>query len=56
MGIAIIGGVLVSTFLTLFVVPAFYLVCDKLEQQGSFSAIWAAFKSKISAKRGQSVS
>ena len=49
MGVAIIGGVLVSTFLTLFVVPAFYLVCDKLEQQGSFTMIWNALKTKLSA-------
>ena len=48
MGVAIIGGVLVSTLLTLFVVPAFYLVCDKLEQKGSFGAVVDAFKSKLS--------
>jgi hydrophobe/amphiphile efflux-1 (HAE1) family protein len=48
MGIAIIGGVLVSTVLTLFVVPAFYLVCDKIEQKGSFSMILAALKAKLS--------
>ncbi len=48
MGIAIIGGVLVSTLLTLFVVPAFYLVCDKLEQKGSFPLILAAVKEKLS--------
>jgi HAE1 family hydrophobic/amphiphilic exporter-1 len=47
MGIAIIGGVLVSTFLTLYVVPAFYLVCDKIEQKGSFSMILAATKAKL---------
>ncbi|MFH0985959.1 MAG: efflux RND transporter permease subunit [Candidatus Omnitrophota bacterium] len=48
MGVAIIGGVLVSTLLTLFVVPAFYLVCDKVEQKGSFSAILSAVKVKLS--------
>jgi HAE1 family hydrophobic/amphiphilic exporter-1 len=48
MGIAIIGGVLVSTFLTLYVVPAFYLVCDKIEQKGSLTLILAATKEKIS--------
>lgn len=48
MGVAIIGGVLVSTLLTLFVVPAFYLVCDKIEQKGSFSAILAATQVKLS--------
>jgi HAE1 family hydrophobic/amphiphilic exporter-1 len=48
MGVAIIGGVLVSTLLTLFVVPAFYLVCDKLEQKGSITMILAALKSKLS--------
>jgi hypothetical protein len=47
-GIAIIGGVLVSTFLTLFVVPAFYLVCDKIEQKGSFGMIVQAVKEKLS--------
>jgi HAE1 family hydrophobic/amphiphilic exporter-1 len=47
MGIAIIGGVIVSTFLTLYVVPAFYLVCDKIEQKGSFSMIMAAVKAKL---------
>ncbi|MDD5226160.1 MAG: efflux RND transporter permease subunit, partial [Candidatus Omnitrophica bacterium] len=48
MGVAIIGGVLVSTFLTLFVVPAFYLVCDKLEQKGSFGQIVATLQAKLS--------
>jgi HAE1 family hydrophobic/amphiphilic exporter-1 len=48
MGVAVIGGVLVSTMLTLFVVPAFYLVCDKVEQKGSFSMILAAVKVKLS--------
>ena len=55
MGVAIIGGVLVSTILTLFVVPSFYLVCDKIEQKGSFSMILAAVKvklSKYSPKKG----
>jgi multidrug efflux pump len=47
MGVAIIGGVLISTLLTLFVVPAFYLVCDKIEQKGSFSMILAATKNKL---------
>ncbi len=47
MGVAIIGGVLVSTFLTLYVVPAFYLVCDKIEQKGSFGMIVKATKSKL---------
>jgi len=47
MGVAIIGGVLVSTFLTLYVVPAFYLVCDKIEQKGSFSQIFLAIKAKL---------
>ncbi|MFA5159657.1 MAG: efflux RND transporter permease subunit, partial [Candidatus Omnitrophota bacterium] len=48
MGVAIIGGVLVSTLLTLFVVPAFYLVCDKIEQKGSFTLIFAAIRDKLS--------
>lgn len=48
MGVAIIGGVLVSTLLTLFVVPAFYLVCDKVEQKGSATMILAAIKTKLS--------
>ena len=48
MGVAIIGGVLVSTVLTLFVVPAFYLVCDKIEQKGSFSLILQAIRTKLS--------
>ncbi|MFH1799328.1 MAG: efflux RND transporter permease subunit [Candidatus Omnitrophota bacterium] len=48
MGVAIIGGVFVSTILTLFVVPSFYLVCDKLEQKGSFTLILAALKDKLS--------
>jgi HAE1 family hydrophobic/amphiphilic exporter-1 len=48
MGLAIIGGVLVSTILTLFVVPSFYLVCDKLEQKGSGPIILAALKTKLS--------
>jgi len=48
MGVAIIGGVLVSTLLTLFVVPAFYLVCDKIEQKGSFAMIFTAVKAKLS--------
>jgi HAE1 family hydrophobic/amphiphilic exporter-1 len=33
MAIAVIGGVLVSTVLTLFVVPAAYLVFSKFEKQ-----------------------
>jgi len=48
MGVAIIGGVLVSTLLTLFVVPSFYLVCDKLEQEGSAAMILAGLKAKLS--------
>lgn len=48
MGVAIIGGVLVSTLLTLYVVPSFYLVCDKLEQKGSFGQIFAALKARLS--------
>jgi apolipoprotein N-acyltransferase len=47
MGVAIIGGVLVSTLLTLFVVPAFYLICDKLEQKGSAGLIFDALKAKL---------
>lgn len=47
MGVAIIGGILVLTLLTLFVVPAFYLVCDKLEQKGSFTLILAELKTKL---------
>jgi HAE1 family hydrophobic/amphiphilic exporter-1 len=49
MGVAIIGGVIVSTLLTLFVVPAFYLVCDKIEQKGSFTLIGQAVKTKLSS-------
>ena len=49
MGVSIIGGVLVSTLLTLFVVPAFYLVCDKVEQKGSAKLIWGALKVKLSS-------
>lgn len=48
MGIAIIGGVLVSTLLTLFVVPAFYLVCDELEQKKSARLVFNALKEKLS--------
>jgi multidrug efflux pump subunit AcrB len=33
MGLAIIGGTIVSTLLTLFVVPAFYLMLSKLESK-----------------------
>jgi multidrug efflux pump subunit AcrB len=33
MGLAIIGGTIVSTVLTLFVVPAFYLILAKLEHK-----------------------
>ncbi len=51
MGVSIIGGVLVSTFLTLYVVPAFYLVCDKIEQKGSFGQIVKAAKEKLSGYR-----
>lgn len=36
MGLAIIGGTIVSTILTLFVVPAFYLLLSKLER-GTYS-------------------
>jgi multidrug efflux pump subunit AcrB len=32
MGLAIIGGTIVSTVLTLFVVPSLYLVLSKLER------------------------
>ncbi|HOW88493.1 MAG TPA: efflux RND transporter permease subunit [Candidatus Omnitrophota bacterium] len=53
MGVAIIGGVLVSTLLTLFVVPAFYLVCDKLEQKGSMSVIFGELKNKIFLRFGK---
>jgi HAE1 family hydrophobic/amphiphilic exporter-1 len=53
MGIAIIGGVIVSTFLTLYVVPAFYLVCDKIEQKGSAHLIFDAMKTKLLSFRVQ---
>ncbi|MNL47315.1 Multidrug resistance protein MdtC [compost metagenome] len=33
MGLAIVGGTIVSTILTLFVVPALYLVLSKLESK-----------------------
>jgi multidrug efflux pump subunit AcrB len=33
MGLAIIGGTIVSTLLTLFVVPAFYMLLSKLESK-----------------------
>lgn len=36
MGLSIIGGTIVSTVLTLFVVPAFYLILSKLER-GTYS-------------------
>ena len=48
LGIAVVGGVIFSGLLTLFVVPAFYLVCDKAEQKGSFTAILDALKAKLS--------
>ena len=51
MGVSIIGGVLVSTFLTLYVVPAFYLVCDKIEQKGSLKLIFEAVRAKLSHNR-----
>ena len=35
MAIAVIGGLVVSTLLTLYVVPCAYLVLDPLEQKGS---------------------
>jgi multidrug efflux pump len=35
MGIAVVGGMLISTFLTLFVVPVMYLYMSTARQAGS---------------------
>jgi HAE1 family hydrophobic/amphiphilic exporter-1 len=38
MAICLIGGVLVSTVLTLFVVPCFYLIMDKFRKRDEVRA------------------
>lgn len=49
MGVSIIGGVIVSTFLTLFVVPAFYLVCFNIEKRKSWRLVMEDAKTKLMA-------
>lgn len=47
MAISVIGGVLVSTILTLYVVPAAYLSFVKLEKKGEFARYLRKFTDKI---------
>jgi HAE1 family hydrophobic/amphiphilic exporter-1 len=47
MAMAIIGGVLVSTLLTLFVVPSAYLIFSRLEENGTISKISGRLTEKL---------
>lgn len=47
MAISVIGGVLVSTLLTLYVVPAAYLVFVRLEKKGELGRILSGLTEKI---------
>ncbi len=50
MGQAVIGGLLTSTLLTLFIVPVVYTILDDLGQKKIFSKIFSIFKSKKKAE------
>ncbi len=56
MAIAVIGGVLVSTVLTLFVVPAAYLLFVPLERKEFFTGIFQKLLRKLGIKTAQPVS
>ena len=48
MGRVVIGGLITSTFLTLFVVPLFYLLLDDLRNW-----FWTVLKGILPEKQGQ---
>jgi len=54
MAVAVIGGVIVSTLLTLFVIPAAYLVLTPLEEKGKISKLirhgYSLFRSRATKK------
>lgn len=55
MAIAVIGGVTVSTFLTLFVVPAAYLLFVPLEKKSFFTGIFHKITEKFTGIREKTV-